>query len=79
MIRTELVYAKVIFREWYVINGENLNYFFFLKIAKTRFQKRTGNKLYCVFMDYGKAFDKRTIGPVAHLRDHHIVRSWDLN
>ena len=30
-------------------------------------------------MDYGKAFDKRTIGPVAHLRDHHIVRSWDLN
>ena len=23
--------------------------------------------------------NKRTIGPVAHLRDYHIVSSWELN
>ena len=60
----------------YFVNGENLNYFFFLKIAKTRFQKEQGIN-FTAFSWI--AFDKRTIGPVAHLRDHHIVRSWDLN
>ena len=41
--------------------------------------RQGGSNEYPQSMFWTKNKNKRTIGPVAHLRDHHIVSSWELN